>query len=210
MHRRKSSVAVREWDGMTDPGPTLAALRRALVTYRTHPTDRTGKRLAAVAAILRPRGHDDELLFIHRAEHERDPWSGHMAFPGGRVDPKDSDPQAAVRRETQEEIGLDLAAEATLLGQLSDVAAIGRGRPLPMVIVPFVFELASEPSLVPNYEVQETVWVPLQFLADQRNREIMQWHYHGVPLPLPSLRFEGNLIWGLTLRMADELLNLAR
>ncbi|MFH1176790.1 MAG: CoA pyrophosphatase [Acidobacteriota bacterium] len=195
---------------MKEPVPTLEGLRRALAIHQPRPSGRGGKRLAAVAAIVRPRGDGAELLFIHRSEHERDPWSGHMAFPGGRVDPKDSDAQAAARRETREEIGLDLASEARLLGQLSDVAAIGRGRPLRMVIVPFVFELAGEPPLVPNHEVQETVWVPLHFLANRRNRETMQWRYHGVPLPLPCLQFEGHLIWGLTLRMADELLNLAR
>ena len=47
---------------------------------------------AAVAAILRevPGGAGVELFFILRAEHPDDPWSGHVAFPGGRRDPDDA------------------------------------------------------------------------------------------------------------------------
>src|SRR5512140_1799579 len=66
-------------------------------------------RKAAVAAIVRDSRDGAELLFIRRAEHPRDPWSGQMGLPGGRVDPGDPSPFAAAVRETAEEIGLDLA-----------------------------------------------------------------------------------------------------
>src|ERR1700686_2126912 len=40
---------------------------------------------AAVVAVLRRREPVGlELLMIKRAEHDRDPWSGHVALPGGR------------------------------------------------------------------------------------------------------------------------------
>ena len=75
---------------------------------------------AAVAAILRPNvgiaGYD--ILFIRRAEYEGDPWSGHMALPGGRVDPQDRDEEAAAIREVHEEVGIDLRAQGRLLGRL--------------------------------------------------------------------------------------------
>ncbi|MEZ5557393.1 MAG: hypothetical protein R3E86_02440, partial [Pseudomonadales bacterium] len=56
------------------------------------PGDNT--RQAAVAVILRevPAAGDcqTEILFIQRAQKDGDPWSGHMAFPGGHLDPTDA------------------------------------------------------------------------------------------------------------------------
>jgi 8-oxo-dGTP pyrophosphatase MutT (NUDIX family) len=40
-----------------------------------------------------------ELLLIRRAEHPSDPWSGHMALPGGRNDPQDTSLYETVVRE---------------------------------------------------------------------------------------------------------------
>src|SRR5690606_30206562 len=75
---------------------------------------------AAVSAIFTA---DLELLLLRRAEHPRDPWSGHLGFPGGRVEPGEGPLEAAVR-ETFEEVGVELAAEH-LLGRLDDLAAVG-------------------------------------------------------------------------------------
>jgi 8-oxo-dGTP pyrophosphatase MutT (NUDIX family) len=170
--------------------------------------DAEGQTRAAVAAVLRPGQDGAEFLFIHRAEDPRDPWSGHMAFPGGRVDPRDVDSLAAALRETREEVGLDLSSVAERIGRLSDVAAIGRGRPMNMVITPFVFVLASAPRLETNYEVEKVVWVPATFLADYGNRESMEYQRAGLSLELPCYRYEDHLIWGLTLGMVDELMSL--
>ena len=71
-----------------------------------------GQTRAAVAALLRPGSDGAEFLFIHRADDPRDHWSGHMAFPGGRVEPTDADSLAAALRETREEVDLDLSAAA--------------------------------------------------------------------------------------------------
>ncbi len=171
--------------------------------------ERDEERLAAVAAIVRDGEGDAELLFIHRAEDPRDPWSGHMAFPGGRVDPGDRDSLAAAIRETKEELDLDLEGGAILLGELSDVTAVARGRRLGLTIIPFVFELPTDAPLQPNDEVQEALWIPLGFFAKEAgNRSTMLWKFGDVEIPLPCFRYEGRLIWGLTFGMLDELMTL--
>lgn len=188
---------------------TVDSFRAALGSYQPRLLpEADGQTRAAVAAILRPGENGAEFLFIHRAEDPRDPWSGHMAFPGGRVEPKDADPLAAAVRETDEEVGLDLTTAAQQIGRLSDVAAIGRGRPLNMVINPYVFAIERVPPLVTNHEVETVVWVPASFLADHRNRESMEYQRAGLSLALPCYRYQGHLIWGLTLGMVDELLSL--
>jgi 8-oxo-dGTP pyrophosphatase MutT (NUDIX family) len=163
---------------------------------------------AAVAAILREREGAVEVLFIRRAEHPKDPWSGHMAFPGGRVDPEDQDAFAAALRETREELALDLGVHAQHLGELSHLVTVAHGKPLPLIIVPFVFELAGDPAVVVNHEVEEAVWVPLAFLLDKANRSTLPWTFAGATITLPCYRYEGRVIWGLTLKMLDELLAL--
>ena len=57
---------------------------------------------AAVAAILRPSGDSGlELLYIVRRRVPKDPWSGHIAFPGGRVEPSDASLRATAERGAQ-------------------------------------------------------------------------------------------------------------
>jgi 8-oxo-dGTP pyrophosphatase MutT (NUDIX family) len=192
----------------------LADLPALAARLASHPARRADgvadAHKAAVAAVLRNEAGGVELLFIRRAEHPRDPWSGQMGLPGGRVDPGDLSPLAAALRETREEIGLDLDREARALGRLTEVRThLGEGA-LPRSVVPFGFALAgAAPALELNHEVQETVWVPLGFLAEPANRETMDYLYRGATMRLPCYHFGGRRIWGLTLWIVDELLALA-
>lgn len=189
----------------------LAGLGAALsrLPARTDP-DVPAVRKAAVAAVLRDVPGDVELLFIRRAEHPRDPWSGQMGLPGGRVEAEDASPLAAALRETREEIGLDLEALGRPLGRLSEVRTHLPLGSVPHSVVPFPFGVDGDPGLRLNHEVQEALWVPLSFLADRRNRSSFTWVRKGLPLPMPCYTFRGRVIWGLTLRIVDELLEAAR
>lgn len=164
---------------------------------------------AAVAAILREgKGDGLELLFIRRAEHEGDPWSGHISFPGGRSEPGDGELVSTAIRETAEEAGLDLHRDAELLGALDEIRAMARARPVDLSIAPFVFRLLRPAELVPNDEVVSLHWLPLERLLSRDHRSTMEHPYEGTPLELPCLRIEGLVIWGLTYRMVDNLREL--
>ncbi|MEM7691010.1 MAG: CoA pyrophosphatase [Pseudomonadota bacterium] len=165
-------------------------------------------RRAAVAMILQL--HDGELgvWMIKRAEHEKDPWSGHMAFPGGRLEPSDRNGLAAARRETEEETGLLLGTQEPCIGRLSDLNAVNRRFRGALVISPYIFHLTRSVSFEPNEEVAELVWVPLEFLLDENNREEMIWERGQMRLKLPCYFYEGKRIWGLSLRMLDELMDV--
>ena len=64
---------------------------------------------------------DAEVLFIKRAARIGDRWTSHVAFPGGKRDPDDSDDRATSSRETREEIGLNLDEEQCLfIGNLPE------------------------------------------------------------------------------------------
>jgi 8-oxo-dGTP pyrophosphatase MutT (NUDIX family) len=163
---------------------------------------------SAVALILQVRSGELHILMIKRAEREGDPWSGHMAFPGGRKDPGDVNGFACAVRETEEEVGLQLLPEDNCIGRLSEVNAMSRLRGVGMAVTPFVFRLNREVRFDPNYEVAEVVWVPLEFLLEPENREEMEWTFRGMKINLPCYFYEGRRIWGLSLNMLDELLGL--
>jgi 8-oxo-dGTP pyrophosphatase MutT (NUDIX family) len=185
----------------------LSFIRRRLAEARPE-LDAVGAdvRQAAVAVILRPVGRasdgsDVDLLFIKRAEKAGDPWSGHMAFPGGHREPSDADLRAAAARETLEEVGLDLAG-AEYLGPLAHQQASPRGRILNMIIAPHVFAIDGDPEFTPNYEVAEVVWTPLARLADNGWHDTETRPMAGQPTVFNGYRLpEGHFVWGLTYRM---------
>jgi len=161
---------------------------------------------AAVALVLRDGAAGDvELLFIRRAEHERDPWSGHMGFPGGRAEPGDRGPEATAVRETLEETGLDLERDGERLGALDEVKALARGRPVDLVIAPFVFRLSRRKDGAPSHEVVSLHWLPLGRLLSPEVRSTLQYQYEETVRELPCLRIDGLVIWGLTFRMFENL-----
>ncbi|HWL85607.1 MAG TPA: CoA pyrophosphatase [Polyangiaceae bacterium] len=166
---------------------------------------------AAVAAILRegPLAESDaEILFIRRAERPRDPWSGHMAFPGGRHDPRDASLLDTAIRETREEVGLDLASHGKLLWRLPVVEASTR-RTFDMIVAPFVFSiLRGESNLVSNAEVAEAIWTPLGPLARGETSSMFEYQQGEAKLQFPSLLLGDRVVWGLTYRILQTLLDV--
>lgn len=173
-------------------------------------SDEPGSR-AAVSILLRDGGSGAEVLFIRRAEHPLDPWSGHMAFPGGRQDPEDNgDLYATALRETAEEIGVDLRAHGAPLGHLTDIPAIARGKRVGMVIRPYVVELRGDPPIVPNHEVAEVLWAPLLPIARGEVKTVYPYVWEGKQLQLPGHRVGERIVWGLTHQMVEDLLTIIR
>jgi 8-oxo-dGTP pyrophosphatase MutT (NUDIX family) len=157
---------------------------------------------AAVAVLLREAASGPEVFLIRRAEHPRDPWSGHMAFPGGRHDAGDLTLLQTAMRETLEEVGLDLSSEAEKIGQLDDLQAIARGKPQQTVIRPFVFEVHREsPIRVEESEVAEALWTPLLPLYRGEADTVRPYQWQGSQIDFPAYDVGGRLVWGLTYQM---------
>lgn len=162
---------------------------------------------AAVAVVLRAAEVGPEILFIRRAEHPNDPWSGHMAFPGGREEPDDGTLLETALRETREELALDLGASARLIGRLQELPAVARGRRTGLMITPFVFEVleGATVTLAGNEEVADTVWTPLEPLFRGERATVFPYELAGMRVNLPGHDVNGRIVWGLTHRMLEML-----
>jgi 8-oxo-dGTP pyrophosphatase MutT (NUDIX family) len=183
----------------------IARVRETLAGSLPSSPDPEGPYAAAVATILRDAPGGLEVLFIRRAERDGDPWSGHMAFPGGRREPHDVDLLSTAIRETIEEIGVDLTRDAELVGVLDDQDATGRRSREPLPTRPFVFELRAEPRVVLSSEVTEVLWAPVEPLLRGERRTSVDVTYKGDKYTLPAWDVEGRIVWGLTYRMLSTL-----
>lgn len=172
-------------------------------------TPGTVARRAAVSLIVRPSEPDLDLLFIQRPISPTDPWSGHIAFPGGHRNAGEDDLGAAIR-ETEEEVGIDLLGNGVLLGRLDDIQPI-RGGPQ-LAVAAFVFAAPAgtvdRPSPV---EVAQSLWIPIRHLADPRSAaEHLHILEQGDRHRFPAVSYDGHVIWGLTYRMLIQFLEIAR
>ena len=166
-------------------------------------------RRAAVAIVLHEVDGELCLLMIRRAQREGDPWSGHMAFPGGRRDPDDIDDRFCAIRETREEIALDLDALGSEVCALGEVNTGWRADRPEMLVAPFIYRVEQLPELDLNYEVDAVVSVPLRFLMDRSNRVPLAWEWRGTQVESDSYLYLDNRICGLSLMMIDELIEAA-
>lgn len=158
---------------------------------------------AAVAAVFRQGDSGPELLFIQRAKNESDPWSGQMAFPGGRRQDDDITPAATAERETREEVDLDLAA-AEPMGVMTILDG-GRATKRHVVVSAHGYWLEGpKPELTPNYEVADTVWVNLADLTDPERS--IDYYFPMAESTFPGIQLdqEDQVVWGLTLRMLAD------
>ena len=188
---------------------TVEAIRERLQYHSPVAIEGDGFARAAVAVVLRDTDLGAEFIVIHRAHRSGDPWSGHMALPGGRQHPSDRDLFMTAARETHEEVGVDLERHGELLGHLDDLRAIGRGRPLDLIITPFVCAVAVPIVLVPNQrEVQSAFWVPLTSLRRHDARGVFRSRIAGYEIEHPAFVYEGRTIWGLTHRILSGLLEV--
>jgi 8-oxo-dGTP pyrophosphatase MutT (NUDIX family) len=163
-------------------------------------TGAEGQSLAAVSLVfLAPETGPAELLFIERALREGDPWSGHMAFPGGRRDRADADLVATSLRETREEVGLELGRP---IARLDDFANARAGA---LVVAPFVYQLESRPTLRPNREVQSTVWIPVPWLVHPDAAVDYEIARESQKMTFPAVRYDRYTVWGLTYRILVNL-----
>jgi 8-oxo-dGTP pyrophosphatase MutT (NUDIX family) len=187
--------------------PEIARLAAALHEHPGQPAEpEEPVRHAAVLLALRLGDHGElELLMIKRAEAERDPWSGHVAAPGGRMEPGDHDLQQTAIRETWEETGIDVGRDGEILGTLDDVYPRTQVLP-PIVVRPYVGVVRPDVRIVASPEVAEAFWVPIPALRERASWGTGLVQVRGAEEERPVFRHAGYTVWGLTERVLRQFL----
>lgn len=166
--------------------------------------DEDNEAKAAVAVILRERAGAAEALFMRRAESPTDRWSGQMAFPGGRREPSDTGLVHTARRETLEEVGVNLEApHAELVGPMKAIKTVTPTTSL--VVQPIGFVLKRDQPTTLGYEASEALWIKLGPLGLGNHSTTHEWTYQQRAISFPAYDVNGRIIWGLTYRMLQPL-----
>jgi 8-oxo-dGTP pyrophosphatase MutT (NUDIX family) len=153
---------------------------------------------AAVAILLRERNDDLEFFLVKRAEVEGDPWSGDMAFPGGKRGDNDRDLVETASREVLEETAIDLR-EKSKLGYMKPIFSSVRTN---MKVQPIVYVYDEEPEVNLNYELTRYIWAPLSELVQSRTKQDVKGWNSDV------YKYDGEVVWGLTFRMLEQLIEI--
>jgi len=179
-------------------GETFAKLVKNLVPQEPL---QTGLRFASVALIVRDRRLPSVLL-IRRAERAGDPWSGQVAFPGGKMQEGDTTARDTAVRETMEEVGIDLNRSSEFLGY-GGMATTHTGT---MNVVPAVFELKESVEVRPNAEVASFRWVELEELLAPSAKSTYELDSDGGAVRMPAYEVGDYVVWGLTYRILSTCL----
>ena len=172
-------------------------------------------RRAAVALVLRGGTGGAELLVIKRSEAERDHWSGHLALPGGRMEPEDGSLLTTALRETFEEVGIDLRAGGEVLARLGTVKPQSPYAPR-VSVTPFVVAAPPEydarrggaEELRLSEEVAAAFWAPVEALKRGGRSGVFRMAFAGVEREWPGYPSQHGVIWGITERILTEFLSL--
>jgi len=183
-----------------DPGPEAQA----------PPLGTDGFMHAAVSVVARAARNGPEVLLIKRAVVDRDPWSGHIAFPGGKHEADDRHLLDTARRETREETGLVLPeTPPQWVGRLPGVTPRGAGLLPPLVVTPFLFRVGPDADArVASREVEQVHWVPLRQLADPDREGTYRFPIGNAVRSFPSIDVLDAQVWGLTWRILDGLMDV--
>jgi 8-oxo-dGTP pyrophosphatase MutT (NUDIX family) len=153
------------------------------------------------AAVLVPvvLGEEPSVLLTKRTSHLTK-HAGQISFPGGRIDPEDSGPEAAALREAQEEIGLD-AGSVEVLGRLADHVT-GTGYRITPVLA--VLPPALTYQLSPH-EVDAIFELPMRVVMDPDAPRRQRQHVSGVWREYWVWPHPEHFIWGATAAILVQL-----
>jgi 8-oxo-dGTP pyrophosphatase MutT (NUDIX family) len=150
-----------------------------------------------VGLVARPDG--PRVILTERTAHLTN-HPAEVSFPGGRVEPEDDGPEAAVLREAFEEIGLD-PAKVEILGCLPSYRTI-----TDFCVSPIVGWIEPPVIYVPDeQEVADVFEVPLMFVVDPANHRRESIHWKGEDHSYFVLPYPGRRIWGATAGMLVDL-----
>jgi len=158
----------------------------------------------AAVAIITCAGPDEAILLLKRVENDRDPWSGHYAFPGGKRECDDDTIYQTCLREVYEETGITLADAD--LQRVCEPARAGRNVKAPILVQPYVFNLDTRPPVtVEQKEIDSHVWLSVRSF---KQVDLHRVHEIVPDMTRPVFPMNDYYIWGFTYGLLCRLLDV--
>lgn len=164
-------------------------------------------RESAVLALLYPHLENKlHIVFMKRTQDGR-PHGGQISFPGGRIEESDLDNVYAALREAEEELSVP-SNKVKVLGTMTEMY-------IPVsnfMVYPVVGFLSERPDFVPEpNEVDEIIEIQVDTFFDDSIRQMYNVQVRPqLYLNAPSFKINGNVIWGATAMMMNELIHVLR
>jgi 8-oxo-dGTP pyrophosphatase MutT (NUDIX family) len=148
--------------------------------------------------MVKPKKNDIEFFLVKRAEVDDDPWSGDMAFPGGKKNLQDQTVVDTAVREVLEETSIDLT-EKNVIGFMEPVYSAVRKT---LAVQPVVYLFDDYPPVELNYELTKYIWASISEIRSGKTQAAVKG-WEG-----PVYQVQGETVWGLTFRMLEKILKL--
>jgi 8-oxo-dGTP pyrophosphatase MutT (NUDIX family) len=185
----------------------LPQIIREVLDSRSPNRIHDGQSLYKHAGVLIPFFEEDrdyKLLFTKRTdtvEHHK----GQISFPGGSVDEEDDTVEETVLREAQEEIGLH-RDDVDILGRIDDTLTVVSN----FIVHPFVGIITYPYDFTLNAaEVKRLIKVPLSvFHPKSSKKKTHTLEIEGVTFETQAFEYKGDIIWGATARIIDNLMDI--
>jgi 8-oxo-dGTP pyrophosphatase MutT (NUDIX family) len=163
--------------------------------------DFSGVRPSAVLVLLADDNAGNAGVLLTRRSAALRNHAGEISFPGGRIDPGETEVAAALR-EANEEVGLDPAV-VEIVGELDHLATVvSRSH-----IVPVIGRTASQLALAPrSAEVERVMWVPLAEFVRADTYRAERWIVPWGERMLYFFELDDETVWGATARILVDLL----
>ncbi len=174
-----------------------AAVRARLSSLTRRRLKDVEKRAAVLVPLCEVNGVAS-VLFTKRTETVGT-HKGQVSFPGGRVDPRDTDPTDTALRELEEEVGVGRGG-VDVLGEFHEVTAITGVGVTPVVGYLGVVDVAA--LRLQAEEAELAFALPLAALIDPAHRKQQVLGRHRAP----QFTAGPHPVWGLTAFILDEFL----
>lgn len=159
-------------------------------------------RESGVALILTVVEESIHCVLMKRSVHPGNPHSGQISFPGGKKEDYDSDLESTARRETREEIGVDLSPKE-LIGELTPIyIPVSKFR-----VQPFVYFRSGPMTFIPDpLEVDQVFTFEVNDLlrTDIIKRKEIRLSQGYTQKNAPYFDINGETVWGATAMMLSE------
>jgi len=166
------------------------------------PQQRESYRPSAVAIVCFPENDSVKFILLQRPHYEGY-HSAQMSFPGGKWESSDANLDETARRETKEEIGVDLLPKH-LLGELSEMYIPVSG----FTIAPFVYYLDEKPTIIPDpREVESVHCIAFEdLLSEEIVKTTEMTIVEGFKKRMvPYYELHDKIVWGATAIILSEL-----